>query len=49
MSVTTKKSSVTTAVRPFTVPVASDGSASDAFDVVISSMFYGFCPDTGHN
>jgi hypothetical protein len=92
MSVTTEKSSATTAVRPFTVPVASaaelealrarvaatrwpdqelvkdhsqgpklavidpltnptghGGSAADAFDVMIPSMLYRFCPDTGHN
>ena len=35
-------------IDPLTNPTAH-GSASDAFDVVIPSMLYGFCPDTGHN
>jgi len=36
-------------IHPLTNPTAHGGSAADAFDVVIPSMLYGFCPDTGHN
>ena len=36
-------------IDPLTNPTAHGGSAADAFDVVIPSMLYGFCPDTGHN
>ena len=36
-------------IGPLTDPTAHGGSAADAFDVVIPSMLYGFCPDTGHN
>ena len=36
-------------IDPLTNPTAHDGTAADAFDVVIPSMLYGFCPDTGHN
>jgi hypothetical protein len=32
-----------------TNPTAYGGSTADAFDVVITSMLYGFCPDTGYN
>jgi hypothetical protein len=35
--------------RPLANPTAHGGTAADAFDVVIPSMLYGFCPDTGHN
>ena len=36
-------------IDPLTNPTAHGGGAADAFDVVIPSMLYGFCPDTGHN
>jgi hypothetical protein len=36
-------------IDPLTNPTAHGGSAADAFDVVIPSMLYGFCPDIGHN
>ena len=36
-------------IDPLTNPTAHGGTAADAFDVVIPSMLYGFCPDTGHN
>ena len=36
-------------IGPLTNPTAHGGSAADAFDVVIPSMLYGFCPGTGHN
>ena len=36
-------------IDPLANPTAHGGSAADAFDVVIPSKVYGFCPDTGHN
>jgi hypothetical protein len=36
-------------IDPLTNPTAHGGRAADAFDVVIPSTLYGFCPDTGHN
>ena len=36
-------------IDPLTNPTAHGDSAADAFELVIPSMLYGFCPDTGHN